>query len=251
MVRAEAVMVSKKGYARAPIVEAVFEARFSETLSEREMERSRDHFKSKYPNVEDRSNIKIEVKPNNIVSSNATIAGYQMTAKNAVDVVLIQSASIGSIRRAPYTTWDELIDVARNNYDAFIKIVGRKTVTRIGARFINRFDIPTEEIEGGDVVDWICTSVVLPDKLAKTIGPYSLAVNFVHLDTGVNVLVQSGIVAPALLKHVSINLDIDAYIDSDIPVHREKLWDIAPRLREAKNSVFESLITGKLRERFR
>jgi uncharacterized protein (TIGR04255 family) len=250
MVRAEIGAVAKQGYARAPIVEAVFDVRFSEVLSERDMERLKDRLKSRYPTVEDRKNIKIEVKADKVITT-SNPAGYKMTASNAMDVILIQTNDLGSARLAPYQTWEDFIGVARENYEVFTKIVGRKTLTRVATRFVNRFDIPTEEIEGHDVAEWISTSIVLPESLTKAIGPYSFAVNFIHQNTGTKVLIQSGIIAPALLKHVSINLDIDVSVDTDISAHKDEIVKIAPRLREAKNSVFESLITDKLRAKFR
>ncbi len=249
MAKAEKAVVAEQHYARAPIVEAVFDVRFSEALSERDMERLRDRLNSRYPTIEDRKYIKIEVKADKVITT-SNPAGYKMTASNAVDVVLVQPNDFSSVRLAPYQTWEVFVDVARENYELFTKVVGRKTITRVATRFINRFDIPTEEIEGHDVAEWVSTSILLPDALTKAIGPYSYAVNFIHLKTGVKVLVQSGIVAPALLKHVSINLDIDVSVDSNITAHKDEIWKIAPRLREAKNSVFEGLITEKLREKF-
>ena len=46
-------------------------------------------------------------------------------------------------------------------------------------------------------------------------------------------------------------LDIDAYLDSDIPNRLDQFWALANTLREAKNTVFEQSITTKREGSFR
>lgn len=245
--------VPQKGnetYARAPITEAVFDVRFAEKLSAREMERLRDSFKNQYSKIEDFNDIKVEIT-NGKAATTTQRSGHKLTAINAADIILIRELSFGSGRLAPYENWENFSAVALKNLEQVTTVVGRKMINRIATRFINRFDIPASEIENRDVNEWVTATVALPESLVKTIGPYSLAVNFVHAETGAKALVQSGVVAPALLKHVSILLDIDVYIDEGISAHKDEVSRLAPTLRAAKNSIFETLITDKLRERFK
>jgi uncharacterized protein (TIGR04255 family) len=170
-----------------------------------------------------------------------------MTAKNAVDLVIAQVDRLVTSRLAPYESWDQLISLAKQNFQAFEKIAGRRTISRIGARFINRIDIPVSELKGVDVVEYIKLSVAMPETLTREIGPYSIAVNF--MVNGVKVLAQTGISEAALLEHVSIMLDIDANVDSGISMHKDAVWHITNQLRIAKNRVFEECITDKVRAR--
>jgi uncharacterized protein (TIGR04255 family) len=240
----------KEAYAHAPITEAVFEVRFTEMLSLRDMERLRDRFKRHYNKVEDFNDVKVEVSGGRM-STSLNRSGHKLTAPNAVDLILIREQSFATARHAPYEKWENFSTTAFENIELCFSIAGRKTINRIATRFVNRFDIPASEIENSDINEWVAATVALPESLSKAIGPYSLAVNFLHPETGAKALVQSGIVAPALLKHVSILLDIDVYIDEGISNHKDEISRIAPILRKAKNSIFESLITEKLRRRFK
>jgi len=239
----------KEPYPKAPIVEAVFEVRFAETLSIADFARARERFKSNYPKTEDENDIRVAIDGPHI-NTQTSLSGIKLTASNAADIVLIRTNLISSNRYAPYIGWDDFFSKVISNFETFTKLFGRKTITRIGTRFLNRLDIPSEQLEGRSVSEWVKATVALPKQLTQTIGPYSFAVNFIHLDTGAKILLQSGVVPPALLKHVSVTLDIDAFVDENIGPHKDEIKRIAPMLRAAKNSVFENLITEKLRMTF-
>jgi len=239
-----------KEYAKPPILEAVFEVQFSDGLSSGDLDRLKRRFETDYPSVQTRQNVTIEVGEKS-TSSNATLLGFEMSAGNAIDVVLIQKNSFGTIRRAPYTKWEELISKAKVNYDEFVKIAGRRQISRLGSRFINRMDISSNDLAGKDLTEWLKLGIVMPEEISKSIGPYSLAVNVI-VGKNVKALVQSGLApTPALLNHASFNLDIDVFIDEKIGMHKEAIWQHAEDLRDAKNIIFEGSITDKLRAYFK
>lgn len=174
-------MTDKKHYARPPITEAIIELRFSENLSAREMERAKEKFKSQFVTVEEKKNVEFSIHGEKVTHTTSP-AGYKLTAKNAVDVILINPNGFSTARLAPYESWDVLIASTKENFAQFTKIIGRKNLARIGARFRNRFDIPNDQITGVDINEFLLLGISLPDVISKTIGPYSLAVNAVHDD---------------------------------------------------------------------
>jgi uncharacterized protein (TIGR04255 family) len=236
-------------YNRPPIIEAVIDLKFEGDLSERDLERLHDRFKSGYPSIEEKKTIQVDLSAGGVVTRSSP-AGFKMTAKNGVDLVLVNSDSIGSVRFAPYETWDNLIAVAKDNFDTFTKVVGRKIIVRIGARFINRIDIPVGQIEGKPLREFFRIGVALPTEISSEFGDYSLAVTGVELTTGSGFSIRTGIGPPVLLDHVSISLDIDVFWDKNIPSRLDELWKKTDVLRSAKNSVFENCITDHVRELF-
>jgi uncharacterized protein (TIGR04255 family) len=242
-------MPDQKRYARPPITEAVIELKFNETLDTREMERVREKFKSTFVTVEERKDIEVSFDADKIFHK-ATPAGFKMTARNAVDVVMINTTSLGTIRLAPYESWDDLIKAAIENFSQFTKVLGRKKIVRIGARFVNRFDIPNAMMQGQKINELLRLGISLSDEISEVIGPYSLVVNAADRRTGAKLLIQSAVTTPALIDHTSITLDTDAYLDTDIPQRLDEMWERVAILRDAKNSVFENSITDKLRELF-
>ena len=236
-------------YRNPPIVEAVFEVQFLEALSTRDLERLRERFANQYPKIDQQNQVDIEIKLDGSATTKAVPIGFKMTSSDAVDIVLLQHHQFATSRTAPYEGWDKFIGTIKTNYDEFTKVAGRTTLTRIASRYINRLDIPTEEIEGVDMLQFLRFGVAMPDEMSKSIGPFSVAANFAVDE--VKVLAQCAVIAPALLNHLSLLFDIDAFVDKDIRPHKDAIWEVAERLHKVKNDVFEAGITDRLRERFK
>ena len=234
-------------YSRAPILEAVLEFQFAEPSSDRDLERLRDRFKQAYPSVETNQSIHVTLLAADKATATPSLLGYKMTSEGANDVLLIQKNAIGTIRLAPYDRWETMRATAMKNYETFAKVVGRKKITRVGARYINRFDVPSSDILGKPLDNFLNVSISLPPSLAVATGPYAFTLDCIEATTRSKVRLQSGIGPPALLDHMSITLDIDAYLDEDVPGRMNEVWDCADVLRNAKNAVFESSITNELR----
>jgi uncharacterized protein (TIGR04255 family) len=236
-------------YRNPPIVEAIFEVQFSEALSTRDVERLRKRFANRYPRIEQQHQVDVEIKPDGSATTKATPIGFKMTSSNAVDILVLHHQRFGTIKTAPYEGWDEFLGTAKANYDEFTKVAGRRTLVRIASRYVNRLDIPSEEIEGVDMLQFLRFGVAMPDEMSKSIGPFSVAANFAAGE--VKVLAQCAVIAPVLLNHLSLLFDIDASVDKDIKPHKDAIWEVAERLHKVKNDVFEAGITDRLRERFK
>ncbi len=243
-------MTIAQHYDRPPIVEAVIDFKFDETLSDRELERLRDRFKGDFPTVEEKRNITVHVQPGR-VDTNSALAGYKMTAQNAADLVLVNSDSFGSVRLAPYERWENLRANAERNFEIFTKVVGRKKIVRIGVRFINRIDIPHAQMQGRPLLNFIKVGVSLPLEVTEIITDSSVAVSGIEVLTGAKVTIRSGLVPSPLIDYMSISLDIDVFWDSNIPGRIDEIWNKTESLRNAKNAVFENCVTDEIRGLFR
>jgi uncharacterized protein (TIGR04255 family) len=246
-------MAESRHYARPPITEAVIELRFEGVLSARDMERVRDRFKSRYTTIEQIQMLEVMFGEAGTAAPKLVAAGFKMTDKNAVNILMLKPVSFGTIRLAPYETWDKLISRAKENWELFEKALNtKKRVVRIGARFINRIDIPTALFSSMSIEEFFPTHIRLGTDIASDMGNFSFQVAALHAGTGVKLTIQSGVLEQAaLLEHTSISLDTDAYWDVDIPLRIDDMWARADKLREAKNSVFENSISDRLRDLFK
>jgi uncharacterized protein (TIGR04255 family) len=237
-------------YAKPPIVEATVEVRTNDLLDRRDLERCRDRFKKKYEKVEDISEIRVNLAGAGGVTHETKPLGHKLTAANAVDVLMLGPASIGLSRFAPYTSWEALIGELRQDYDLYLKTIGRRSVVRIGARYQNRIDVPNDLIKGGNWSDFIKVLPSIPTEIAGRTGNYYMNVQPSFRDTKVKMVIQTGPINEVLLDHTSLQLDIDASIDSALPARVDLLWDEFAQLHEVKNAVFESCITDATRKLF-
>jgi uncharacterized protein (TIGR04255 family) len=242
-------MVASRHYDRPPITEAVIDVKFDANLTERERERLMERFKGRFPSVEERKTITVEFGPKE-AAAKAAPAGYKMTAANALDLVLINDASFGTARLAPYDRWETFLASAKENFDIFSGVVGRKIIGRLGVRFINRIDIPRQKLETRAIDDLFRLNIALPGGMERERRAQSFAVDFTEATTGAKVLLRYGDATPALLDHLSFNLDIDAFWEGNVPTKIEEMWKSAEALRHAKNACFELSITDEIRELF-
>lgn len=239
----------QKRYAKPPITEAVLELRTDAALTVRDLERCRDRFKRQYEKVEDITDVELLIVDNGKIGHKTTFSGYKLTASNAVDVLLLNAVSLATIRMAPYSCWEDLVQTAKQNFEIFTKVVGRRNVARIGARFVNRIDIPNDRLTGLRSTDYVAASVQVP-KAAGEVSAYLANIHATRPD-GIKIVIQTGSVNPVLIDHTSLVLDIDASMDTGIPKRIDDMWEKIEVLRDAKNSVFESAITDRCRELFR
>jgi uncharacterized protein (TIGR04255 family) len=239
-------------YARPPATEAIVELRFEEALSDRDLERCRDRFKKDYPKVEEISEVTVQLQPGGKASQTATRSGVKLTAASAQDVLMLTRHTIGTIRLAPYTSWDILIAQTRQNNEVLEKLVGRKRIARVGTRFINRVDIPLKSFNNTrGWVDFITVRPMLPAPLEIPVDAYYMNVQAALPGSPAKTLIQAGPLNPVLLDHQSFQLDIDVYFEGEIPQRLEDMWALVGSLRQIKNTVFESCVTDQAREFFK
>ena len=236
-------------YAKPPIVEATIEVRTNEVLDRRDLERCRDRFKKRYEKVEDLAEVTLSFAAGAVTHQSKPM-GYKLTAANAVDVMVINPISIVISRFAPYVNWEALIGDFQQNYELYVKIVGRRPVIRIGARYQNRIDVPNALIKGANWPDFVRVLPSLPKEIADSSGSYYINVQPPFRDTKIKLIIQTGPVTEVLLDHTSLQLDIDAFMDSDLPTRVDLLWEEFAKLRDVKNAVFENCITDASRKLF-
>lgn len=243
-------MADKQQYSKPPLIEAVLELRFDQGLSDRELTRVKDRLQRSFPAVDELRNFEAKLEPHGAVKE-LGLAGYRMTAKSGTDIVTVQQNAVATSRLAPYEGWEQLIEKARENCEIFEKVVGFRRVARLGARFVNRIDVPDRVLANTHVTDLLNIKIALPVGTASSLGAFSLAINFVHSSSGLKILAQVAVGEPALIDHTSIFLDLDCAIDEEIPANMEQLWKLVATMRDPKDDIFESLLTPQVRELFR
>jgi uncharacterized protein (TIGR04255 family) len=191
----------------------------------------------------------VQVGPDGEVRTSSRPAGFKMSAKNAIDVILFTRSSFASVRLAPYDRWETFQAKAKENFDGFTEIAGRKRITRIGVRYLNRFDIPLKALEGQPLSQFLKIGVGVPPEITNTFGNFRISLAGIESSTGAHLNLNCGIAPPALLGHGSISLDIDVYWggEGQISGRLDEIWASTDVLRKAKNNVFETSITDALR----
>jgi uncharacterized protein (TIGR04255 family) len=237
-------------YKRPPITEAVVEVRMSSAVSQEVLEKVQKRLLVEYPAPPQRTfNMQVEVGEDTSKVIQEPL-GYKLTSRDASDVVSISTQAIASSRLPPYEGWEPFIAQARRNWDIWTGIVGRREISRLGVRYINRLDIPVREVPELRIEDYLNFGLRLP----KTgIPPMThLSINSVAPlgKDECTLILNAGTGPSPLVQTFSLYLDLDISREVALPQRDDKLWEFVDRMREHKNFIFEACITDRARALF-
>jgi uncharacterized protein (TIGR04255 family) len=244
----------ERRYARPPITEAVIEIRFASGISEGSMSRLLRSLRRGYPAAEALYDITVQFDAGSsanepIASSKQKLSGYKASSAEGTDLIIFAAERIGTVRLAPYCGWDLFLERAQQNFETFRKIAGFRPISRIATRYINRIDIPAGGSSLINTTEYVALEPRIPDIISNIHGFTTQFVGDVPA-VGGRVIVNAGTVASPLIDHVSLLLDIDLYVDQDLPQKEVEIWDLFLALRKQKNAVFEAFVTDRARELF-
>jgi uncharacterized protein (TIGR04255 family) len=238
-------------YTRPPITEAVIELRFGAPASEGQLDRAANSAAKSYFLREAEVGRSFEF---NAITGNATSnvdwTGVKFSSMDRTETLILRTDVFLSSQLAPYRGWDAFFERAKRDWDQISDLpYGKRTVSRIGVRFINRIDVPGALKREIDPQEYLAIGVALPKVEWGSMKHYFVQVARSLDQDGCSITINTGTTPSPLIGHQSIVLDIDIYNDSSVP-QREGAWDLIMRIRELKNRVFEASITDAARALF-
>lgn len=237
-------------YRKPPIEQAVLEIRWQDSVKNDLLEKAVKKLSKDYP--VDHNEIKIEFSVQGETAKiGQNIEGHRLHSKDGLGVVLVRPKSLTVCRFAPYYGWDAFQTEAKFTWDKIRKVIKHQKLMRLGVRYINRIDIPIPEDDTAGIIeegDFLNVGVLSPEDTPVMKG---YLVQFViELQDSINANIRSGLVVSPLIKHVSLNLDIDVFNDRNVPQDERGMWLMFGELRNKKNALFEKYITDKSRKLF-
>lgn len=249
--------------ARPPIKEAVIQFVFddvafgrgilSSIASQYVAEGWKQQKAEKIDAVIDASSLDVEGQSAEIVmSSERSFMGYVMISADDNDRVQLRP-SVVAVSKTEYTEWDDLVSLARRAFQSYAILAGPAArVKQISTRFINRIS----PIRGVDSFDEILKR---PPKSTDGLEEAHVA-DFMrrHVIQGIrggfkaNLTVGTVVWEPSDIEPGRpLVIDIDAYIDCDLPANFDQFTENLGRLREIKNELFFGSLTEQVLARFR
>lgn len=239
-------------YPRAPITEAVIEIKFSEPVAKEAVDKVQARLRDTYLLIDPWHARTLQVDVGALSASVANQAdGYRLNSLDRVDVCLVTTRNFTVSRLAPYTDWEDLFNRAMRNWEEWKRVVGYRKIQRIGVRYINRIDIPTEPGARIELDDYIKCYPEVPELPGfPPIANYAMQLTMPGGVDGCNLIINSSPVSSPLLNHVSLVLDIDISREGEVPQNDDELWNLIARIRGHKNAVFEACVTDRARALF-
>jgi uncharacterized protein (TIGR04255 family) len=237
-------------YKKAPITEAIIDLRFATSVDVHQLEKLRDRLLEDYPlPIQQLASFGTQFTANALRIEQA-FTGFQLTGADGDTIVVLGVDGITTSKLAPYRSWSDIFDPFTRNWQAFCKLVGRKDVTRVGIRFINRIDIPNEGRGRIDLSEYMAIGPRMEGELADLAGDYMMQVRCKSPEPNWELLLTTHVADPALVEHTSVVLDFDIFRTKEIPNSLQDLLSLVQAVQSLKNKIFESCITDKTRALF-
>ena len=234
-------LMANMRYRKAPLTEAVVEFRLSSPISESNIAKIARSLKNTYPVQEQSRTIDLAVNADS-VNARQSPDGYVIRSLDSLDQFVVRRDSVLTLRLAPYLGFDTLSSTMRENWKKIEKYKVFRDVWRIGLRFVNRLDLPGTDIRLGD---WGNFSFDTPVVSRGTVTDFTVRAVSRTGSFGAILAFQS--VPSPIIDHSSLLIDIDTFIEHNLPEREEDFWAVLQSLREMKNDLFERSITDRTR----
>lgn len=243
-----------KQYPRAPITEAVIEVRFQEPvpkeLVEKVRARMQEHEHYVRINPWSMKTLQVDIA-SAIASASQEVSGYRADSLDGTDVFIMSTAHFSVSRLAPYTGWEAFYSRANRDWADWKRAVGYRRIQRVGVRYINRIDIPCEPGQKVHLEDYFTCYPEVAEKIGfPTLRNYAMQLVLPDGPDGCKLIINAASVPSPLLNHASFVLDLDIVKEGNVPQNDDELWDLIARIRNYKNTAFESCVTDRARVLF-
>lgn len=174
--------------------------------------------------------------------------GLVFKRRDGLRVVQVRLDGFSYSALAPYDKWESFHKEARRHWEDYRDSVGPTMATRLGVRYINRIDIPSDRVE---LKDYLRTAIDVSPYLPQMILSHFLQVQVPLSQYGAVATITSTLTPPPKENTTSIILDIDAWRPTEIDLASDGasfvVVDTLESLRRAKNYTFEACITDATR----
>jgi uncharacterized protein (TIGR04255 family) len=238
-------------YSRAPITEAILDLKVilpDNFPIEKFLEiqaRVRDRFPTSEPiHV---GSLAIQAGPEIQVDASRLHSGFLFRSKDGLRIFQATLQGFTFNRLAPYNSWEEFSNDARNLWEIYKDICKPAFVTRAAVRYINRIDIP---VEGPiKLQDYLKTAPDIASGLPqKNLSSFFMQLQIPQEDLNCMLVINETLALPPSPGFISVIFDIDLFRQQAWQSDDEDIWDFLTQLRERKNQVFRESITEKTEE---
>lgn len=173
--------------------------------------------------------------------------GFRATSEDEHRVVQFKLSGFTFSRLAPYTTWEEVRDEARELWDQYAGAVEVDEVVRVALRYVNHIRLvqPVQDIE-----TFFHMLPEVPDGLPQMLTNFLARVTIFEPETQFSAHVTHALVDDIDPDRIGVILDIDAFREGVFSVEQDDIWKILADLREFKNGIFFGALTERAVEMF-
>jgi uncharacterized protein (TIGR04255 family) len=239
-------------YKNPPIVEAVVDLRFEgvDKATGVWTAEAREAFSGDFSKAHEivQGSLEFRIRPGGQSKDpDIKVIGVRFESGDGKKVVQLTNQGIGISRLQPYESWADLRSLSLDIWTRLLPIVKPKLVKRVALRYINRIDVPANDIR---LEEYLKVYATIPQEFPAEPHSFLARVQAILKESNGQLILNQALVKPTRPEVVSVVLDVDVFVQKDFDVESAKIWEVLDTLRVEKNRVFEASITDKSREMF-
>lgn len=252
LLRHDSLRVTRRLYKNPPVVEALIDIQVESAAKVDPAELARVHAgeEERYPLRETMmtSSAAVDLATGTQIRASQELIGYRLVSSGRNKMVQLRTNGFTVNRLPPYERWEEMRDEAKRLWPKYAKAVRSGTVKRIAVRYINRIDLPGPK---GDMTQYFRVYPELPAELPHQVTGFVMRLEIPQTHPpGATLVLSQGRVESPRPEVVSILLDLDLFLQVNLPLDSDELWPVMERLHERENDLFEGFITPSTQEIF-
>lgn len=236
-------------YPFAPIIGCVLEVKFANPLTPALVGRAGTRVARNYFNRSDAMFGEIQVNPlTKEVNFGEEQPRIHLSSADQTERLSIQPESLVCEQLAPYPGWETFYGRFSRDWQLIDKLVRKHSVGRIGCRFINRIDIPSDESR---VLPnrYVNIGISVPSQFEKQTA---VQLNY-QAEFGVRpfkLILNAGLAESPIPHRHAIMVDIDVISETNVPHETAAIFEMLGEMRQVKNDIFEECVTDVARHSF-
>ncbi|OYU41353.1 MAG: hypothetical protein CFE33_04715 [Pseudorhodobacter sp. PARRP1] len=238
-------------YPKAPILEAVVQLNFSHPVELKKIEAfGARAAKGSWSQV-DRNSFKVTLEANTkSASASGEKVGIELRNEDSSRIIIFEGGYVLLSNLAPYPGWESFSKWILDELTTIRKMVGPIDIGRVGTRFNNRIDVSYDSSGLAYTESFISIHPQPFPVGGADFTQFYIGFTKQYEDSDLMYTLQCGTSESPVPGHVSISLDIDAYIEGFGAFNLDRIKHRLAELRNLKNGVFESAITDAARSLF-
>ena len=236
----------KNYYKRNPVQEAVFEIRFASShWDSASAGQIYEILKSKFPVKKDAPPLLLNLGLQDPISAPLPLSAPVMQAWTADETFLLQfGPRIATANSLLYESWETFTDNVELLVEAFLEVTNPKNLTRVGVRFINRFEFSEDIL---DISDYLNFAIILPPHLQQ-VSKLEFVVESLYSLEDHGYLTKSKISTQLEEERTVIILDLECFRDFSEQPNGERLLVYGNNCHNIVEVIFESFLRDKMRD---
>lgn len=179
-------------------------------------------------------------------TADSQIDGYRFETRDGLRVLQPQLDGFTFSWLKPYKDWPSFRAEAKRLWKVYVQVAAPSRVTRIGLRFVNRFELPARS---GELSEWLLTRPALARGIPRVTDLFMRVVFPLAPIDAFAVITEAFDPDGAKLGQPVI-LDVDVFREANVLPQEKDLWDTVEKFRVEKNRLFFGSITERTKELF-